>query len=348
MQIGEVIREYRKRKNITQEEMANRLGVTAPAVNKWENGNSQPDIMLLAPIARLLDITLDTLLSFQKELTAEEINSFVKEANTKLKFVTYEEAFQWGKGKIEQYPDCEQMIWQMAVIFDAWRLTKDIQDSEKYDSYINGWYVRALNSEDDDIRTSAADSLFEFYSRKEQYEKAEEYLVYLSKQNPERKRKQAVIYSKTNRVDEAYKAYEELLFSGYQMMNLVFVSIYMLAMRDKEMGKVHMLVEKLRGLANLFEMGEYHEVSCRLDLVTSEQDTEATIDTMERMIASIDKIYGFTKSALYEHMEFKETSDEFLKELHENLLRCFKDEEAYGYMKKNKRWQELVNSKSNM
>ena len=42
MQIGEVIRKYRKQKNMTQEEMANRLGVTAPAVNKWENGNSLP------------------------------------------------------------------------------------------------------------------------------------------------------------------------------------------------------------------------------------------------------------------------------------------------------------------
>lgn len=40
MQIGEVIRKYRKQKNMTQEEMANRLGVTAPAVNKWENGVS--------------------------------------------------------------------------------------------------------------------------------------------------------------------------------------------------------------------------------------------------------------------------------------------------------------------
>ena len=50
MQIGEVIRTYRKRKDMTQEEMARRLGVTAPAVNKWEKGNSLPDITLLAPI----------------------------------------------------------------------------------------------------------------------------------------------------------------------------------------------------------------------------------------------------------------------------------------------------------
>lgn len=40
MKIGEIIRKYRKEKNLTQEEMANRLGVTAPAVNKWENGVS--------------------------------------------------------------------------------------------------------------------------------------------------------------------------------------------------------------------------------------------------------------------------------------------------------------------
>lgn len=38
MKIGKVIRKYRKELNLTQEEMAARLGVTAPAVNKWEKG----------------------------------------------------------------------------------------------------------------------------------------------------------------------------------------------------------------------------------------------------------------------------------------------------------------------
>lgn len=41
MKIGEVIRRYRREKQMTQEEMANALGVTAPAVNKWEKGVSQ-------------------------------------------------------------------------------------------------------------------------------------------------------------------------------------------------------------------------------------------------------------------------------------------------------------------
>ena len=73
MDIGVVIKKYRKEAGMTQEEMANRLGVTTPAVNKWENSNSKPDIELLAPIARLLDISLDTLLSFHEYLSDTEI-----------------------------------------------------------------------------------------------------------------------------------------------------------------------------------------------------------------------------------------------------------------------------------
>lgn len=83
MKIGDVIRSYRKNKNLTQEEMARRLGVTAPAVNKWENNVSLPDITLLAPIARLLETTPDTLLSFREELSQEEINAVVQEADAK-------------------------------------------------------------------------------------------------------------------------------------------------------------------------------------------------------------------------------------------------------------------------
>lgn len=50
MKTGEVIRMYRKNRNLTQEEMASRLGVTAPAVNKWENNVS----FLISPFLRPL------------------------------------------------------------------------------------------------------------------------------------------------------------------------------------------------------------------------------------------------------------------------------------------------------
>ena len=78
MMLGKVIRKYRKERNFTQEEMAERLGVTASAVNKWEREVTCPDIALLAPIARLLEISTDTLLSYRENLTPKEIKELME------------------------------------------------------------------------------------------------------------------------------------------------------------------------------------------------------------------------------------------------------------------------------
>ena len=126
----------------------------------------------------------------------------------------------WAKKKLEEYPNCEQLILNLAVIFDAQRIVQEIPDKEKYDDYFCDLYSRVLSSADESVRIRAADSLVGFYMRKKQYDMAEKYLDYFSIQNPERKRKQAQIYEKTGRITEAYKAYEELLFSDFQRVSM--------------------------------------------------------------------------------------------------------------------------------
>ena len=342
MQIGKTIRKYRKEKGMTQEEMANRLGVTTPAVNKWENENSYPDITLLAPIARLLGISLDTLLSFQEDLTKEEIASIVMEADQKLKTETYDEVFCWAKSIIEFYPNCLMLVWQLATILDAHRLMKDIPNAMDYDDYILRCYKRALESDDETLRTKAADSLFAYYSRNDQYEIAEQYLQYYSTQNPQRKLKQGIIYSKTKRTDEAYKLYEEILFSEYQILSMTLNSLYMLCLEEQNFDKAHLFTDKQEELAKLFEMGKYHEVACKLDLATAKQDVDNVLSTMETMIASLDEITSFSNSPLYEHMDFKKSNSTFSEQLKQELLNCFQDKETYGFLEGNERWHKLI------
>lgn len=341
MSLGKVIRKYRKIRNLTQEEMAGRLGVTAPAVNKWENENSYPDITLLAPIARLLDISLDTLLSFHEDLTIEEINEIVREADLKLKEESYEEAFQWAKKILEQYPNCEWLILNIAIIFDAQRIVQKASRESEYDEYFCSLYVRMLDSKDEAIRIRAADSLVGFYVRKEQYAKAEKYLEYFSVQNPEKKRKQAQIYAKTGRIEEAYKAYEELLFSDYQRTSMELHGMYMLALQDNDRKRAHKLVDKQKELAKCFEMGKYYEVSCELELATLEKDADKVVAVMKEMLSCVEHIGDFRKSPLYEHMDFKEIGEDFVAEMKESLLKCFRDEESYGFLKNDERWRKL-------
>lgn len=342
MNIGETIRKYRKDRNLTQEEMANRLGVTAPAVNKWENGVSYPDITLLAPIARLLDISPDILLSFQKELTGEEIETVVKEVERACKNRSCEEVFQMIRGYLQEYPNQDALTWQLCVMLDGNRLFRSEEDGEDYDAFLVECYERVLKSREEHLRAAAAESLYNLYVRKEQYEKAEDCLQYFSAQNPERKRKQALLYSKTGRVREAYQKYEELLFSSYQSISMILNGLFLLAVGEQNRELAHSIVEKQAGLAALFEMGEYYEVSCRLELATEEKDEPRLLETAQRMLETIETIGSFRNSPLYSHINFKNMDPDWLAEMKKGLLNCFRDENIYGFMRKNQNWNNLL------
>ena len=189
---------------------------------------------------------------------------------------------------------------------------------------------------------SAADSLAGFYMRKKQYDKAEKYLEYFSIQNPERKRKQAQIYAETGRMQEAYKAYEELLFTDYQRVSMELHGIYLLALKENDMEKARSIVQKQAEAAKFFEMGKYYEVSSFFEIAALEKDADTVIAAMEEMISGVEEIESFRNSSLYEHMEFKEIKEEDLEEIKENLRKCFQDEENFGFLKNDSRYQNLI------
>lgn len=68
MTLGKKMAELRRVKGMTQDEVAEELGVSAQAVSKWENDVSCPDIMLLPHISELFQVTIDEL--FSKESKA--------------------------------------------------------------------------------------------------------------------------------------------------------------------------------------------------------------------------------------------------------------------------------------
>ncbi len=64
--IGKFILELRREKNMTQQELADKIGVTDRAISKWENGRGMPDLSLMIPLCKELDITINELISGEK------------------------------------------------------------------------------------------------------------------------------------------------------------------------------------------------------------------------------------------------------------------------------------------
>lgn len=114
MNFGKTIQDMRKQKNVTQEELAAELGVTAAAVSKWENGNTLPDILMLCALADYFQVTTDELLGRKpKPLCAavatdslpllEPIEQFLREHGFPVKhkiFGSYTEALEIVKGDL--------------------------------------------------------------------------------------------------------------------------------------------------------------------------------------------------------------------------------------------------------
>lgn len=69
--LGQKIGSLRREKEWTQEELAEKLGVSAQAVLKWENDVSCPDIMLLPEISKLFGVTVDALLGCEPQMPVQ-------------------------------------------------------------------------------------------------------------------------------------------------------------------------------------------------------------------------------------------------------------------------------------
>jgi len=67
VQLGALIRELRTERGLTQQQLADRLGITDKAVSKWERGVCYPDITLLRTLADALEVTVSELLAGQRD-----------------------------------------------------------------------------------------------------------------------------------------------------------------------------------------------------------------------------------------------------------------------------------------
>ncbi|MBR5500357.1 MAG: helix-turn-helix transcriptional regulator [Clostridia bacterium] len=80
MNIGNKIRELRKNRGITQEQLANSIGISFQAVSKWENGIALPDITLAPILARYFGISMDELFGFHLKEIEVDVASIVDAA----------------------------------------------------------------------------------------------------------------------------------------------------------------------------------------------------------------------------------------------------------------------------
>lgn len=117
LHIGENIVRFRREKKITQEILAEFIGVTKASVSKWETGQSMPDVMLLPGLAAFFGVTVDELIGYQPSLSKEQIRKFYQEFAADFAERPFEEAMGKTQAYVKRYYSCYPFLTQICALW---------------------------------------------------------------------------------------------------------------------------------------------------------------------------------------------------------------------------------------
>ena len=107
----------RHEKNITQEQLADFLGVTKASVSKWENRQSMPDILLLPRLAVFFGVSIDQLMGYEPQLSKEQIQKIYQDLSEEFAVGSFEDTMEKSREQVRNYYSCYPFLLQMCVLW---------------------------------------------------------------------------------------------------------------------------------------------------------------------------------------------------------------------------------------
>lgn len=114
--LSERLAEKRREKGITQDELAEFIGVSKASVSKWETGNSFPDITHLPILASYFNISIDELISYSPQLSAAEISKIYTRLSADFASKPFDEVIAEIEVLVKKYCSCYPFLLQMVLL----------------------------------------------------------------------------------------------------------------------------------------------------------------------------------------------------------------------------------------
>lgn len=160
--LNDKIKILRKSIDITQEQLAEIVGVSPQAVSRWECGTTSPDITLLPRLAEIFKITVDELLGVNENQRAKEIGNIVSEAEKLINKNITAEPIKKLRKALEKYPKNDRLLCML--LYALYVASEDEELCCEYDEEIISiaeWIAKY--SVDNNCRNEANRLLFRHY-----------------------------------------------------------------------------------------------------------------------------------------------------------------------------------------
>ena len=131
LNISKCIIQKRKEKGITQEKLAEYIGVSKASVSKWESGQSYPDILLLPELATYFNVSVDELLGYSPQLTNEDIKKMYHKFSHEFAVIPFDEVMEQCNQAIKEYYSCFPFLLSMIQLLLNHSILAKTEDTKK-------------------------------------------------------------------------------------------------------------------------------------------------------------------------------------------------------------------------
>lgn len=307
MPMNLVIQEKRKELGLTQEQVAEYLNVSAPAVSKWETGTTSPDLALLPVLARLLKTDLNTLFCYQEDLPQQEIDDFCRKIAAMVQTDGLSAAFDAAAQKLREYPHSEMLLYGLAFQLDAQLALAALPADAKqpFKNTVAHWYRRLAKSADSTICNSANYMLAARYLQSGDYDNAQLVLDRMQDRNDairdiaDKLMLQVTIDQHRGQADRACEALERALLAALNRVSLLLhklVDAELCAGKRRIAGEVAGIAAQL---TRSFDLWEYGSFPAQLQIALTDRDAAACIDLLRRMLDALFSPWDMAQSPLF-------------------------------------------------
>lgn len=333
MKFHEVLKKRRQELGLTQEAIAERLGVSTPAVNKWEKGRGYPDIGLLTPLARLLKSDLNELLGFFSELSLEESLNITGDIFKKGLDYPWEKILEEVKELLRLYPTSYELHLELAKTLEALMLLKD-EKREDVNALVKACYELASEATDHGLVLASMEGMFRQYLREENFEKAEEILAALPDPIVDKKLLKKTLYRKQGEKDKLTELLQGEIYYESRQLSFKLLSLAELSKEEGKKDEVGMLKDKAKILLDAFEMEDLQRELVMLQF-------SVLLEEKEEAIKSLDKLYqgakrGFTPSSSFLYSKVVKKESEDFSQLFLKMLPSGLKEKEFDFLREEK------------
>lgn len=155
--IAKVLVNLRKEKGITQDELANYIGVSKASVSKWETEQSYPDITFLPLLASYFNISIDDLIDYKPQMTKEDIRKLYRSLSNDFTSKPFDSVMEDCRKIIKKYYSCFPLLLQMGILMiNHAELLKEPQKSASLIEETRALFIRVKEESSDVSMTKQA------------------------------------------------------------------------------------------------------------------------------------------------------------------------------------------------